>query len=352
MLSLSKCRKGGSGEVSPAAFSSRLEPVEPPSLEQAVIAALGEGVCTVDERGWITSLNPEGERLLGWPETELAERDLVTTVFESHDSVTAARALEQRRFFRCDDCTFKCQDGSLFKAAFVLTPLEGGGAVLVFREADAQHHAEQSWRGAEEEYRHIYDNASEGIYRSSPDGLLLRANPALARLSGYETEAEMLAQVDNLARGWYVDLSRRDAFKRAIEANGRVENFESEVYRHKTRERIWISENARLVRDDHGKALYYEGTIEDITVRKRFKIFRDVLMEFVESSLQRGLDESFYQRLLERIIDTVPDAQGGSIMLRNEAGCYRFVAAVNFDLVGLQALVFYPHELIRTCIHD
>lgn len=129
--------------------------------------------------------------------------------------------------------------------------------------------AEGVARAAEREYRALFENAVEGIYRSSLDGHQLRANPTLVRLNGYESEAEMLLAVNDIAGEWYVDPNRRNEFQRILAEHGTVTEFESEVYRHKTRERIWISETARLVRDQHGTPLYYEGTVQDITARKR-----------------------------------------------------------------------------------
>jgi PAS domain S-box-containing protein len=127
---------------------------------------------------------------------------------------------------------------------------------------------QEQLRAAERDYREIWENAAEGIYRSSPEGKQLRANPALVRLNGYSREAEMLAAVNDIAREWYVDPNRREEFKRLLGQHGRIHNFESEIYRHKTRERIWISENAWEVRDAEGHLLYYEGTVRDITARK------------------------------------------------------------------------------------
>ena len=122
---------------------------------------------------------------------------------------------------------------------------------------------------AERDYRSIFDNAVDGIYRSSPDGRQLRANPALVRLNGYETEAEMLRAVNDIGSEWYVRPGRRAEVKRLLEQDGKVENFNSEIYRHKTRERIWISENARLMRDENGVPLFYEGTVRDITQQRK-----------------------------------------------------------------------------------
>lgn len=120
----------------------------------------------------------------------------------------------------------------------------------------------------------LIENLSEGIYRSLPDGRQIKANRALVRLNGYGSEEEMLAQVRDIAREWYVDPGRRAEFKRILETRGRVVDFVSEIYRHKTRERIWVTESARIVRDKQsGKTLYYEGSVREITETvKRLKL--------------------------------------------------------------------------------
>ena len=108
-----------------------------------------------------------------------------------------------------------------------------------------------------------------GAYRTTPAGRQLRANPALVRLNGFIDEAEQLACVNDIGGEWYVQASRRAEFKAALARDGQVIAFESEVFRYKTRERIWISENAHIVRDAAGEVLYYEGTVEEITERVR-----------------------------------------------------------------------------------
>ncbi|MEO8856273.1 MAG: EAL domain-containing protein [Burkholderiaceae bacterium] len=108
-----------------------------------------------------------------------------------------------------------------------------------------------------------------GAYRSSPDGRQLRANPALVRINGYANEAELLRSVNDIGVEWYVLPDQRQRFRERIERDGHVENFLSEVYRHKTRERIFVLENAYAVRDTHGAVCYFEGTVEDVTATQR-----------------------------------------------------------------------------------
>ncbi len=132
-----------------------------------------------------------------------------------------------------------------------------------------QLQAQQALRRTEAEYRTLFENLAVGIYRSAPDGRQLWANPALVRLNRYSSEAELLDRVKDIATEWYVQPERRDEFKRLMETQGRVSNFVSEVYRHATRERIWVSENAHCVLDEQGAVLCYEGTVQEITARKR-----------------------------------------------------------------------------------
>jgi diguanylate cyclase (GGDEF)-like protein/PAS domain S-box-containing protein len=147
------------------------------------------------------------------------------------------------------------------------TRLPDGGFVRTFTDVTARRRREEEVVRAQAEYRMLFENSVTGIYRSSIDGRQLRANPALVRLNGYETEAEMVAAVNDIASEWYVEPGRRDAFVRAMLEHGRVTDFVSEIYRHKTRERIWISETAWLIRDDAGNPVAFEGTVVDATER-------------------------------------------------------------------------------------
>jgi diguanylate cyclase (GGDEF)-like protein/PAS domain S-box-containing protein len=200
------------------------------------------------------------------------------------------------------------------------------------------------------DYRHFFEHATLGMYRASLSGQLQWVNPTLAHFNGYATPEEFLRALRDVSSELYVDPSRRQEFRMLLEQHGQVENFESEVYHHKTRKRVWIKQNAWLVYDESGRAIYYEGTIEDITRSKRFELFHQALSAFIEDSLRLGLDERFYQRLLERAVAVVPGAQAGSILV-SDGSRYRFVAAVNFDLEGLQRVTFSPHELLVE-LHD
>jgi PAS domain S-box-containing protein len=120
---------------------------------------------------------------------------------------------------------------------------------------------------ADEDFSTLFAFLPIGAYRSSPGGRQVRANPALVALNGYHSEEEQLANVSDIASEWYVDPQRRAQFMQLLERDGSVKGFVSEVWRHRTRERIWVSENAHVVRAADGSVSYYEGTVEEITER-------------------------------------------------------------------------------------
>ena len=123
-------------------------------------------------------------------------------------------------------------------------------------------------RIAEENYRSIFENAVEGIFQSSPKGFYLKVNPALAKIYGYESPQEMITSIINIGKQIYVDPPKRAEFRQLLTKQDEVKNFEYRSYR-KDKSLIWIQVDARLVRDDKGKVLYYEGIVQDISERKR-----------------------------------------------------------------------------------
>jgi len=108
----------------------------------------------------------------------------------------------------------------------------------------------------------------EGIFRTTVSGRYLLANMALARIYGYDSPVELMASIKDIADTLYVEHGRRGEFMRLMQENDTLSGFESRIYR-KDGSIIWIAENCRAVRDAQGKLLYYEGTVEDITERKR-----------------------------------------------------------------------------------
>jgi PAS domain S-box-containing protein len=123
---------------------------------------------------------------------------------------------------------------------------------------------------AELNYRSFFEHAIDGLFRTTPEGRYLNANPALARMYGYDSPAELIAALTDIGEQLYVDPQQRREFLRRMEEEGTVSDFEAQIYR-RDETVIWISENARVVRDAAGKPIFYEGTVRDITARREME---------------------------------------------------------------------------------
>nr|WP_256380680.1 PAS domain S-box protein [Pleurocapsa sp. PCC 7319] len=121
---------------------------------------------------------------------------------------------------------------------------------------------------AEENYRSIFENALEGIFQSSPQGYYVSVNPSLAKIYGYDSPQELLESVTDISEQVYVDPEKRAEFRRLMTKEGKAKDFEYRCY-CKDGSIIWTQIDARVVQDDRGQVLYYEGIVQDISDRKR-----------------------------------------------------------------------------------
>src|SRR5271167_3238125 len=124
----------------------------------------------------------------------------------------------------------------------------------------------EALRRAEQKYRSIFENATEGIFQTTPEGKYLSANPALARMYGYDSPGELLADLTDISHQLYVEPDRRRKFTLAMRREERIPDFDSQIYR-RDGSVIWISENARAV---HGLraalvTAIVRGLLEELT---------------------------------------------------------------------------------------
>jgi diguanylate cyclase (GGDEF)-like protein/PAS domain S-box-containing protein len=233
----------------------------------------------IDENWTLHLVSDACVNLTGYTAEELLSNRAITYEEVTHPDDRAwvrdaiMEAVREKRPYRIQ-YRICCKDGTekmvLDRGACVLD--EAGRDVLegFIEDISAQHAARNGLAAAEARYRSIFENSSEGIFQSTSDGRYLNANPALARIYGYETPAALMAELRDIGAQLYVDPRRRTAFQRIMRDNGRVEGFESQV-RRRDGSIIWIRESARAVHDDTGALLFYEGTVQDITAAKSYQ---------------------------------------------------------------------------------
>jgi sigma-B regulation protein RsbU (phosphoserine phosphatase) len=203
--------------------------------------------------------------------------------------------------------------------------------VRSIRYAIERKRAEMALLQAEEKYRSIFENTVEGIFQTTPDGKYLSANPALARIYGYSSVDELISSLTNISSELYVEPGRRNEFVSLMENNDVVSGFESRVFR-RDGSIIWISENVRAVRNRAGKVLYYEGTVEDITERRRH-----------EEELRNS--ETLYHSLVETIPQNIFRKNlNEQFTFANQRFCQTLGRSLN-DIVGKTDFDFFPAEM-------
>ena len=184
---------------------------------------------------------------------------------------------------------------------------------------------------AEERYQSIFENAVTGIVQATPEGKLVNVNPAFARMCGFESPEEMMATISDVGAQLYANPEDRTKIISSYEQFGVARDFETQ-YRRTDGRSIWVSINSRTVRDENGKPLYYEGTVENITRRKQAE---DALRE----------NEELYRTLVHASPDAIcaTDPQG-LITFTSLRALRTFGYSPNDDLLGRSILDWVAPE--------
>jgi len=144
------------------------------------------------------------------------------------------------------------------------------GIISVSHDITDRKLAEDALKQSEERYRGIFENAQEGIFRSTPEGKIIMSNQAMANMFGYESteERKMMTSITDMVRQLYVNKEDLRIFEETIKEQGFIRGYEAQNYR-KDGSIIWISLTMHAVRDETGQIMHYDGIILDITNRKQ-----------------------------------------------------------------------------------
>lgn len=141
--------------------------------------------------------------------------------------------------------------------------------IINSRDITERKQMDEALRQSEIEYRSLFENVPDGIYRTTPDGQVLSANPALARMLGYRSERELKEAGD--VKSHYLYPKDREKTLRKLEADGEILNSEIAL-KDKSGNLLYLLENARTIKDEQGRTRYFEGVLTDITERKQAEI--------------------------------------------------------------------------------
>lgn len=283
-----------------------------------------------DLNGVYLSVNRAAEKLCGYPREEIIGKNF--TDFIAPENVEEVR----KNLFR----KLVIQRGTSYEVEIVArdgrrVPVEVTSNLIyqdgipvgvqgAARDISGRRRAEDAVREAERKYREIFENAEEGIFQSTFDGILITANPAMARMFGYASAEELLNASRQIVEKHYVQPERRVEFLRELRQKGAVRDFEYQAFR-KDGSKVWISENVRAVFGADGKIAYCEGTATDITTRKQY---------------QRALldsEERFRATFEQSAVSTAMIDANGKFLQVNAALCDYLGYSEN-ELLGLSIL--------------
>jgi PAS domain S-box-containing protein len=237
---------------------------------------------TLSEAKWQSIILGTAGVLVGFFAAWFVVRRTVRPLASIATSIRALAAGEKNASIPATDVNNEIGDIARAAEVFRRTLVDADAA----REAAVHALAEQ--RLAEESYRKLFEGSVDGIYVTTPGGALLNANPALAKMMGYETPEALIGSISDIAHAIYVHPASRAEYQSLMQRHGMVREFEYQV-RQRGGAVLWLSDSATVVRDEAGEVIRYEGTVRDITDQKRAE---DVIAEG--------------RRRLQQVIDTVP----------------------------------------------
>lgn len=316
----------------------------------AIIENLADGLLVLDGDGKVTRCNPALVNILGLgfdpnghsardllgreAEDYLAQKSWELANFygrRSRESQSESEAVidHESSINNTSELTASRIDGQSLKIELAVSVVNMKGVwntIGILRDVTTRKKAEEALRVSEEKYRGIFEHAVDGMFQTDARGHLISANPALARILGYESTVDLVETTKDSADGLYVDLHDREEFIRLIRKDRVVHGFELKLYR-KDGTWIWGSIHAGAILNEKGNLLFTEGTIDDISERK---LAQEALLE----------SEARYRELFEVSPDPMFVHKNGLILLANIAAAEFLRVASPQRLCGRGVLEF------------
>ena len=289
-------------------------------------------IITELETGRFIEVNDSHERLTGFKREEVLGRTSIEigTFTDTIDREGFAGQLRQTGSVRHGLRQVRGRDGRAIDVMYSAEcfNLEGLTCVLtIVQDITDRKRTEAALLANEERFRSFIENASVGIYRSTPDGRIIMANPALLKILGYDSFQELASR--NLETDKYDASYPRSEFREKIERAGTLSGWEASWVRRDGKS-IFVRESANVVRGAGGSVLYYDGIIEDISERMK-----------AEQALRES--EERFRNLTAAAFEGIVITEKGRILDINDQGL-RMLGYERAEMIGREATEFVSPE--------
>ncbi len=241
---------------------------------RAIVDSVSDIIFEISTDGKILFLNESWSRITGFTIDMSLGRNLFDLLYAQDQTeqknnialLVAGKKQSYRSFTR-----LRTSEGNFRSVELAVSMLrqdydKGLRVVGTITDVEDRRRAERALSEAEKKYRAIVENAATGIYQVTPEGIYLSANPAMAKILGFDITDDVLKSVRNANIDVYTNpQSRERQMQEAIKKGLAI--FETQV-KKRTGDLIWVNESLRVVHDDQGQISYFEGNMEDVTARK------------------------------------------------------------------------------------
>ena len=264
---------------------------------RTVVGTTPDAVVLADRHGTINLWNQAAARLFGYTEKEVIGQPLTLLMPDRYREAHQAgmRRLETTGETRVMGRTVELyglrKNGTEFPLELSVGMGKSPDGVFysgIIRDITRRMQAEEAQRQAEARYRSVVENAVEGIFQTTPDGRFLMANPSLAHMLHYDSPDALVSTITDIGRQLYTDPKKREEIRTLLSKTGIVRAFETELT-CRDGDMITVSVTERAVRDQQGTVVHYEGTIQDISERKR--LAAELLEEIKVAEVTRALGD-------------------------------------------------------------
>jgi len=290
-----------------------------------------DGIYITDIKGNIIRMNQPALEMFGYEPDEVRNVHLNDLYPEPEDGKIFMDTIMKQGFVKDYEITLKKKDGEILHCILtssVNRDPDGkvSGSHGFIRNITEQKENEKRLMDSEEKYRTMFMNSISGIYRTTPDGRILAANPALIEMLGFDSLEDLTGR--DLNESGYLDTKDRESFRKRMEEENAIKGF-STTWCRKDGALIHVKENSRTIRDPSEKILFYDGTVEDVTGE---------VMAKKEAELRKSYFEGLFNAALEGII--LVDRNARVIQVNSEFG--NMFGYSGDDIIG-----GYVDEMIR-----